>query len=73
MTTSEEFARRHYRYGRLHHEKRLVDFASPANDFERRLVKQSQVLIAGPEIALWGSVDLDDAEYLKELDEFEGL
>ena len=72
--TAKEHADTMRRYCRLHHEKRLADFAAGDNpgwdkSLVARLVLQSQGIVDGPSgDDGWGSVDLDDTEYLTELD-----
>lgn len=68
-----EHAQRMRRYCKLHHRKRLADFAEWPGDFTKHevhgLVEQSRRVVAGLDDG-WGSVDLEDVEYLAELDRF---
>ena len=77
-TVTKDLAKEHAdtmrRYCRLHHEKRLADFAAGDNPgwdkhLVKRIVEQSQEIIDGRSgNDGWGSIDLDDTEYLAELD-----
>lgn len=72
--TAQEHADRMRRYCRLHHEKRIADFTAGDNpgcdkSWIKSLVEQSQRIVDGKSgDDGWGSVDLDDTEYLAELD-----
>lgn len=69
--TAKELHETQTKYDLLHHRKRIIDLESlPHLSFEgRRLLEQSYRIIARP-CEGYHSVNLDDIEYVKELDEF---
>jgi hypothetical protein len=74
MTTAAELYRRQMRYDLLHHRRRLDwlrGLARPSH-FERGLITQSEACLARPSLA-YNSVDVRDAAYVRELDEFAAL
>jgi hypothetical protein len=74
MNAAKKLADRQRRFDLLHHQMRVADLSSLDRKLtwiERDMLRSSERIVASPDANLTRSVDLSDAEYLRDLEMFE--